>query len=244
MASPPLTRAWRLLAACFVVLFVSALYLAPMYVPFMRPTVLTPTALDRAIPFLEWTIWIYYSYALLLVLPLFVCRDDHRAVHVVYSIMANSLVAVVVFFVWPTAGAAQQPTSGGWVGLLWSVLQAVDRPANLFPSLHVANACTSALALWREQRGWRPFAVAWTLLIAVSTLTTKQHLFIDLWGGMALAGFSDWTATRLVERTQDRRTSRPSHPRSENAVYLTLMTTTLASSIGSAKAIRSALIAS
>jgi membrane-associated phospholipid phosphatase len=112
--------------------------------------------------------------------------------------MLNSILAAVVFFVWPTTGVAQDPMSGGTVGLLWSVLQAVDRPANLFPSLHVANTCTCALALWRERGGWRLVAPVWAVAIALSTLTTKQHLLIDLFGGLALAGFSDWLAVNRV----------------------------------------------
>jgi membrane-associated phospholipid phosphatase len=78
------------------------------------------------------------------------------------------------------------------------VLQAVDRPVNLFPSLHVANTCTCALALWRERRGWRRVALVWAVAIASATLTTKQHLLVDLFGGLALAGFSDWLAVNRV----------------------------------------------
>lgn len=170
------------------------MYFAPMYIAVVRPTVLVPTALDRAIPFIEWTIAIYYSYAVLLILPMFVCRDDGDVARLMYSIMLNSILAAIVFFAWPTAGVVQEPTSSGWVGLLWSGLLAVDRQANLFPSLHVANACSCAASLFRERREWRPIAVVWALAIAVSTLTTKQHLVVDLLGGVALAGFSNWLA--------------------------------------------------
>jgi len=191
LALPRMTGARRRAAALFIAVFVATLYLLPMHIRLVQPTTLSPTALDRAVPFLDWTIWIYYSYAVFLLLPFVACRDDRRAVRLLYTLMANSILAALIFLVWPTSGLAQSPTSGGLTGLLWSMLLAVDRPSNLFPSLHIANTCTCAVALGHERR-WRLVALVWPLSIAVSTLTTKQHLFVDLVGGMALAVFSAW----------------------------------------------------
>lgn len=188
MASP-LVPTRRLAAAFFVTVFVATLYLLPMYVPLAAPTRLVPSAIDRAIPFLDWTVWIYYSYAVFLVLPFLACRDETVVTRALHSLVANSVIAAVVFFLWPTAGVAQQPDGSGATGLLWSALQRVDRPMNLFPSLHIANACTCALAL-RAERPWRVAGLVWAVLIAISTLTTKQHLFVDLLGGLALAGLT------------------------------------------------------
>lgn len=183
------TPARRLAMASLVVVVVITLYLLPMYVPVVAPTVLAPSAIDKAVPFLGWTVWIYYSYAVFLVLPFGACHDEAVVARTFQSLVANSVIAAAVFFAWPTAGVAQQPDTGGVTGLLWIALQTVDRPMNLFPSLHIANACTCALALSGERR-WRAAGQVWAVAIAISTLTTKQHLFADLLGGVVLAGVS------------------------------------------------------
>jgi hypothetical protein len=204
LALPPLTRTSRLPAAIFIAVFVAALYLLPMHIGLVEPTRLSPTALDRAIPFLDWTIWIYYSYAIFLVLPFAVCRDDGHAARALYGLMANSIVAGLIFFVWPTSTVTQQPAIGGLTGDLWTALLTVDRPVNCFPSLHVANACLCAFALLRERRVWRYVAPLWAFLIVISTLTTKQHLVIDLPAGAALAGLSAWLVRASGERAPAR----------------------------------------
>jgi len=200
MLALTLTPTRRLLSATFVAAFVSALYLLPMYVRFASPTLLSPSALDRAVPFLDWTIWLYYSYGLFLVLPFLVGRDEGSASWTLYALMTNSMVAALIFFVWPTSVPAPQPTIGGMSGLLWDGLLTVDRPTNVFPSLHVANACVCAFALWRERNAWRSVSPVWTLLIVVSTLTTKQHFAVDLLGGAMLAAFSLWLVHTVVRR--------------------------------------------
>jgi membrane-associated phospholipid phosphatase len=169
-----------------------------MHIRLVQPTPLHPTALDRAVPFLDWTIWIYYSYAVFLLLPFAVCRDEEDAARACYRLMTNSMLAGLIFLVWPTSGVVQQPAVGGTSGLLWSVLLTVDRPTNYFPSLHIANTCICAFAVGRERGAWRPVALVWALLIIVSTVTTKQHFVIDLPGGAALAACSVWLVHRGV----------------------------------------------
>jgi membrane-associated phospholipid phosphatase len=76
--------------------------------------------------------------------------------------------------------------------LLWQALLTVDRPVNCVPSLHVANASVCAFALRQEGTEWRYGAPVWLALIVLSTLTTKQHFFIDIAAGVLLAAFSFW----------------------------------------------------
>lgn len=190
--SPALNDERRAGAAAFVAVFVALLYEIPLRVHLVQPSPLHPTSIDAAIPFVEWTVWIYYSYFVFLFVPFAMCRDDSTTGRAFCAVILNSLIAGVIFLAWPTSGVAQHPTSGGVTGLLWSALLIVDRPANFLPSLHVANTCACALALTRERHGWRVVSPLWALLIAISTLTTKQHFVIDVPTGAALGIFSDW----------------------------------------------------
>jgi membrane-associated phospholipid phosphatase len=182
-------------AAFGIVSFIAVFYVVPMHVHLVQPTALVPTALDRAVPFLEWTIWIYVSYFMILFVPFIVCRDEARVMHVFYALALNSAVAGAIFVALPTQLAVQQPSGGGLTGLLWQALLTVDRPVNCVPSLHVANASVCAFALQREGAGWRYGAPVWLALIMLSTLTTKQHFVVDISAGVLLAAFSySWVA--------------------------------------------------
>jgi membrane-associated phospholipid phosphatase len=193
-------------AAFFIVSFIAVFYVVPMHVRLVQPVQVAPTAIDRAVPFLEWTIWIYVSYFLFLFVPVAVCRDEARVTRVLYALALNSVLAGVIFLAWPTQLTAQQPAGGGLTGLLWRALLTVDRPVNCVPSLHVANACVCAFALQHEGRRWRSLAPVWLALIMLSTLTTKQHVVIDIAAGVLLAAFSFWSVAQPTCAYQKHRT--------------------------------------
>ena len=188
----------RVQTAVFIATFIAVFYLVPMHVRFVEPTHLVPTAVDRAVPFLEWTIWIYVSYFVFLFVPFVACRDEARVMRARSALALNSVLAGAVFLAWPTQTAVQQASGEGLTGFLWQALLTVDRPVNCVPSLHVANACVCAFAMQSEGATWRYAAPVWLVLIMLSTLTTKQHFFIDLPAGVLLAALSVWWVNRHV----------------------------------------------
>jgi len=83
-----------------------------------------------------------------------------------------------------------------------------DRPFNQAPSLHVALTAVLWAAYSRHLRGWWLGLVrAWFVLMALSTLTTYQHHFIDLPAGLWVGLFAVMLfPTRIradVERAAD-----------------------------------------
>jgi membrane-associated phospholipid phosphatase len=196
LSLPPLDRRRRLAGIIFIGAFIGILYQMPLQLRLLEPHWLDATAIDRAVPLTEWTIWLYCSYYVFLFLPFVFCRDDVRAARVLYSLMAAAMIACVIFLLWPTRAESQHVSYDGLTGLLWRFVQGVDRPGNYFPSLHVANACIVARALAREGRSWRTIAPIWAFAIIVSTVTTKQHFFIDIPAGIALG----WFCVKLVRK--------------------------------------------
>jgi membrane-associated phospholipid phosphatase len=163
------------------------LYGIPVKLRLGQPRYLDNTVVDTAIPFLEWTIWIYLSQFPFLFLALWVTRDDVRRSHAFYAMLLSAALGLVVFALWPTIIGRQSPDLTGPTGFLWWLLYLVDPEVNAFPSLHVANACLAAAALYPERGAWRLIAPVWAGAIILSTLTTKQHYAIDVVGGVALA---------------------------------------------------------
>jgi membrane-associated phospholipid phosphatase len=90
------------------------------------------------------------------------------------------------------------PTTTPGFGIDWAdypalqVLKATDLGGNAFPSLHVAFAAYSAVVIARELRTlaappWmRAGNWLWCAAIVHSTLATRQHVLIDVLGGLFL----------------------------------------------------------
>lgn len=166
------------LAFCLLYLGSHALQLAP-------PTPLQRSALDAFIPLVDWSIWVYLSQFLLLPLAIVWARNSSDRSRVYYAALIATLIAALIFLLWPTQLDRPAMPVGGLTAHAWSLLFATDTDGNCFPSLHVALATLAGASLWR--RGWRSVAVAWPALIMLATLTTKQHIVWDTLGGLVLA---------------------------------------------------------
>lgn len=106
---------------------------------------------------------------------------------------ALCLTGLALFYAFPTA--VPRPQLPVDVALFpgFALLQGVDAAGNACPSLHVATALFSALWIDRLLRHigtpWLPRTLnaLWLLLIVYSTLAIKQHVALDVAGGMLLA---------------------------------------------------------
>ncbi len=156
------------------------------------PRELPMTAVDRAIPFLLWTVWPYFLLVLLLFLPLGI-RDRalyRRAMWAfTFAVALNILVWMVVPTVYPRP---PQPMDGGWSGFAYRWLCSIDTPANCLPSGHITSPTVGCWALSREHPKHRIWIWPALLVLSVTILTTKQHYLWDLPAGMLSAAIGIW----------------------------------------------------
>ena len=197
--SPALMRrlrtllAQKLWMALGLNLLVSIPYFALQHVV-LRPVTWVPaSALDRAIPFSETSVWLYQSlYLLMPVAPMLMIHATQLRRYAL-GMLTMSLGANVVFLAFPTTIVRPDPAGASTV---YRTLVHYDAPLNAFPSLHAAFAIFSALcciAISREMRlacGWSAAAWLWALAILYATLATKQHVALDLAGGALLAALA------------------------------------------------------
>lgn len=190
----------RILAAY---LLFCLLYLGAAAIDLRPPQLLQPSPVDRAVPFLPGTIAVYLSQFVFLFLTLRWQRDAR-----VYVPMAiATLISCTIFIFYPTT-IARPPVDNAAFDGLWLF----DVPENCFPSLHVSLALIAA-AYWPRAR-W--IGIAWAIAIAVSTMTTKQHYFVDVAGGIAVGLLAtlplrNRRATRSPARASPARSDAP-HP--------------------------------
>jgi 1-acyl-sn-glycerol-3-phosphate acyltransferase/membrane-associated phospholipid phosphatase/predicted protein tyrosine phosphatase len=145
-------------------------------------------AWERHIPFWPAMILPYLSIDAFFIAAPFLCRDRDELRLFTRRVAAAVLTAGVCFLLMPLRFAFERPVADGWLGMLFQQFTSLDRPFNLFPSLHVTLTVILAHTYRRHTRGVLQFAVvAWFLLIGLSTVFTYQHHVVDVGGGLALA---------------------------------------------------------
>jgi len=143
---------------------------------------------EKAVPFVPWLIVPYLSIDLFFVTAPFLSRTRQELHVLVARLLAATLIAAFCFLAVPMTLAAERPCFDGWLGGMYDLLKAGDRPHNMCPSLHVALL----LLLWPvyhcATRGvLRATLYLWFTLVLVSVLPVYQHHFIDIIGGAIVA---------------------------------------------------------
>jgi membrane-associated phospholipid phosphatase len=154
-----------------------------------RPLHTPEIALDRAMPL--WPAWaIVYGalYGFLIVLPVLVIRQQEQIRRTVFAYLTVWIAAYVCFVAYPTVAPRPEEVIGDGFAV-WGLrsLYGADPPYNCFPSLHVAHSFVSAFACARVHRGVGIGAIACAVLVAISTVYTKQHYVLDVVAGLFLS---------------------------------------------------------
>ncbi len=141
---------------------------------------------DDAVPFLPWTIAVYLSLYAMVLLAAVVSSGAAYVELFAAVLLANALCyAGFVLFTAHYPRPALASIAPPWRAA-FAMIFARDLPGNTFPSIHVATPVV--VALQRRAHGPRGAAwLAWAALIAVSTVTVKQHFLVDIAGGVAVA---------------------------------------------------------
>jgi len=180
---------WGLAAFLFCV----ALYAVTNAMHGRPPYELVPGVIDEAMPLMPATVWVYSSYIIISAAAYMVQSNAESLNRFVYAQLTANVVSAMIFVAWPTTFLRPElPASGGISNAALHFVWLVDEPVNCFPSLHVSSSMLAALMMWRRGGALRMLFAVWALAIALSTMTTKQHHFFDVVGGVLLAGGLYW----------------------------------------------------
>lgn len=184
-------------------LFISLFFCAYFYLlknPAYATTVMPVTGLDQLIGFeplalpLYLSLWVYVS----LLPAFFSSRRELCRYGAAMALMC--LAGLAIFYFWPTAAPTPDIDWSRYpdVGLLKSL----DASGNACPSLHVATAFFSGFWLHHLMRRFRAplwiHLVNWTWCVGIiySTLAVRQHVVVDVAGGLVLGGLAAWLSLR------------------------------------------------
>ena len=206
MTFPEVVRNRRDYFRCFVIGVASTLvlyHLSNNY-QFMEPRMLSFDFVDRAVPFLPWSVWIYFSEYVIFVACWLSLGDNRARTKYFYSYMGILIISVIIFVLYPTTfPRADYPLSADQSGLTYLAFQYfrdnMDTPVNCLPSLHVSTCFISAFAFIGKSRPKFFFFLIWSCLVAWSTLATKQHYFADVWTAVLLVSVNYWYFFHVAE---------------------------------------------
>jgi hypothetical protein len=183
-----------------IFLWTSALYVIYQltnHLHLVAPRMLPVTAIDRAIPFLSWTVVPYFVLILGMYLPGLV-RERRLFLRTLAALTIAVLLNYAIFALCPTIYPRPDPPTGmAFYDHWYRWLVSIDTPANCFPSGHITAPAIGCWALAQEHRRQRWIIRLLFIPFALTILTTKQHYLWDLFGGLATAAIGISLTWRL-----------------------------------------------
>jgi membrane-associated phospholipid phosphatase len=181
------------IALLFYLVWASVFILEGLYANTLPTTDLT-SSIDKQIPLLPGFVWFYVLCYIFPLVPLMVVRNWHRFNLALISFAMCTFVAFIGHLLIPIAFPRPQLGVSISDNFVQYIYRNDFRPgAQNFPSLHVVFAWLIYLSCKNQglRKIYEWLILLFSVLIILSTILIKQHLFIDVVGGTLLA-FSIW----------------------------------------------------
>ena len=153
--------------------------------------------LDLRLPFLPQFLIIYFGcYIFWAANYILAARQDREEVYRFFTAdFISRCVCLVIFLAYPTTNTRPVIEGSGFWDLLAGWLYSIDAADNLFPSIHclVSWFCFLAVKGQKKIPTWyKAVSFILAVLVFLSTLFTKQHVIVDVAGGIFLAQVCFW----------------------------------------------------
>lgn len=163
-------------------------YIYPNFHPSFQPYYLPLWKVDHVVPFLPWTFIVYLSDYVLIACVIALINDMPRFRSFARVCFLTLIMCGTFFLFFPTRYPRPHypEIDNALISALMALVKHLDTPNNCFPSMHVAITGTATWCL--RFKGPKLFSIyaLWAIAIFVSTMTTKQHYFVDILGGVAI----------------------------------------------------------
>ena len=161
--------------------------------------------IDDQIPFFAPFIIFYIcAYVQWIANYLLIAREGKNfCYHFVYGDVISKLFCLAFFLLLPTTLTRPEVTGNGICEHLVRMIYQMDAPVNLFPSIHCLESWCCIHAAFRMKktpRWYLPLTIVMSLCVFASTLLVKQHVFIDVFGGILVFEIGYFLAGKIKFR--------------------------------------------
>jgi membrane-associated phospholipid phosphatase len=156
------------------------------------------TKLDRKIPYMPLFALVYFSTYVFVLQPFFVLSNARQFYWMLTSFVLISVISSLIHATVPSKiERVEQVTIGGLSGWMLGLFQKTCKPYGNFPSMHVGlSVPVIAANFMAGGPGIGSIMLIWAVLIAISTLYTKQHYILDVlagfMGGLVISALTFW----------------------------------------------------
>lgn len=158
--------------------------------------------IDHWIPIIPWFSYIYVGCYLWWALNYLLAGRPGKE-HF-YRFMANILLGYVIcgiiFVIFPTVIERPTLTSVSTIGeKIMNYVYLTDTPCNLFPSMHCLISWYCYIGIRKQSSipfWYRIFSLIMAILVCISTVTIKQHFFVDIIAGIFIAELTYFISAR------------------------------------------------
>jgi membrane-associated phospholipid phosphatase len=143
--------------------------------------------LDRRIPYILFFALVYFSTYIFVIQPFFVLSDSRLFYWMLSSFVSISLLSSLIHATFPSKiERVEEVASDGLSGRMLDLFQKICKPYGNFPSMHVGLSVPVVAANFVAGGPITGgIMLIWGILIALSTLYTKQHYILDVLAGLA-----------------------------------------------------------
>ena len=123
--------------------------------------------------------------------------------HFIYGDVISKLFCLVFFLFFPTTLVRPAVTGHSICDQLVRLVYQIDAPVNLFPSIHCLESwcCIhAALRMKKTPRWYLPITIMMSFCVFASTLLVKQHVFVDIFGGILVFEAGYYLARKIKFR--------------------------------------------
>ena len=171
-----------------------SLFLSFFAVYFLIATIVDPipcpkwiSSIDNKIPFIWWMIIPYYSYYILLIIPPFIIKDEHRIKLLTRTLIETAIVCYIVYIIWPiSSNNVLEQVTPNPLSLLHDFITFEFLYQNALPSMHVSVTTTIGLSIAKYQTKYKNLMLIVILGIFLATFLIKQHYLVDSITGLIL----------------------------------------------------------
>lgn len=147
---------------------------------------------DKLIPLVPPTVAIYLGCYLFWIVNymLIACQNKKEVCQFFAGDFISRIICFICYLAYPTTNTRPALGANGFWEQVMGGLYAVDAADNLFPSIHclVSWFCFIGLLGKKTVPFWyKAASFIMASLVCISTLTTKQHVILDVIGGVLLA---------------------------------------------------------